>query len=760
MFGKNSPNTIKICPYPSFIDRFFINLILQFKKLLCCCGYAHEAKQLAMTTILNFFSPQIGKFIEQKQFNELHTLFYQQSIPVRELIIFYKRYSKVLSNVSYWQSQLPLLHIEFIIKSDIKVNWITSYLKRGDNCNSEINSKLLEIDFSEFIRFLKYTKAFEITSFFSSLNELKNAFPALEKHTKEFAVVKRKLSLLRTEASKDEVLLLQFPLHFVLSAFSLYYHWYKQQSVNANNKADQTKIEYAIVEEVDRIIQLFFEHKRQNLQFSCFSNNKESQLHFDKYCEPHHILGKKTPHFQSQELQFLYKQFTNMISRKSLKGLIDMYCCGYSDFTNSENEPYNLKTNTSFMAFEFNNKKSQPEELYLSNIAFDKTLDVVKNERVDTSSEERYFKYYGIPLEINFNEETIDMLKACRLLKHMSVYKGPPERTFMGTQYVTNNFAPVTFRELFGNNESISLFEYSTFIENISKYFSWSMEECKRLVTLLATNLDEEQKQGEWISNPIIICQGKILWIGNLLKDRNWGTILLNKIKSEKLFSRTVTMISKNVETNAIDLFKSVGFNAFGLGKISTNDGKATDVDVIAYKDGQLILAEVKSGSRSDDYNDARYYEMIRLEGTAAEQLETVEQYVKENWDKIKTENRIEDSKPIDQIQIHSLIITDYFEGDLELYKNKYSKVSLLELEVLIKNNKKKLFEMYLIYQSLSNGFNHDYNSLSNKAINYDLWDGATSLSPELLLNKIETNEVWAGIEKIWLLKPFEYNLV
>lgn len=713
--------------------------------------------------------PLILQLVEQKMFDELYFILSDRNTSARDLIIFYKRFSKsnhkrsgvnIFQEVKYWQSELPKLHIESIMKSDVRVNWLSSYLSSKEFCNPDINKKLLEIDSSEFIRFFKYTKAFQFDSFFTSLVELKNDFSFLESHIKEIAIIKQNLSSIESESVKEDSLLFAFPLPYILSAFSLYYHAFKQQPDNLNNKAGQTQIEYALVEEVNRVIKLFFTHRRQNQSFNCFPSNKELQVHFDKYCEPHHILGKETPHLQSAELKYVYRLIYNMIKRKGLKGLIDMYCCGYSDFTNLVEEPYKLKTNASFVTFQFNNKKSSPEEFYLSNLSSETSVEELKNGRVDAVSEEKYFTYYGVPHQIDLNGEKLDLTKVCKLLKHLSVYKGPTERTFTNyTNFVVNNSAPNSFVKYFGTNESITLFEYQPFIESVSKYFSWSVEECESIVSYFATNLDFEQIPGEWVNNPFIICQGKVLWIGNLLKDRKWSTIILNKIKSEKRFAQTVTVVSKKVEENILDVFKTAGYSAFSLGEIKTLDGKKTDIDVIAYKGEHLILGEVKSGSRSDDYSQARFYEMMRLEGWAAEQLETTEQYVRENWEKIKTENNISDSITIDKLQIHPIIITDYFEGDLEVYKDKYLKTSLLELEVLLKNDKKKLLEFYLLHQLFTNSNNPDFEQKSFGEINWDLWGTETTLSTEMLLKRIETNAVWNGLEKIWKFQPLEYLL-
>lgn len=697
-------------------------------------------KQVTMTTILNKITSSTEVLFKQGKFNELSELFIANNLPFHELIIFYKRKDCIFYDEKYWQSNLPLLYFDKIIESDLKVSLLHAYFKNNNFCNDKINEQLFLINPKEFIRFIKFSRAFYQTNFWNSLVGLEKKFPALEQLVRELTIIRQKTDELHEETQKEDTFLLQFSLPELIVAFALGHHLFKYQDNVAGNKVFQTEIEMALVEEMGRVINLFFTHNKQNVSIQ-FKDNSELQTHFKSKI--------KSPKSDSV-LSFLLERMQKMIDRKSLQGRIDLYCCGYLDFVNSHDQPYSLRTNQSHAEFVFNNKKSGPEEYYLGDMSLTTSIEVLKQNRISGEEEIKHFKYYGIPTQINLNGKLIDLRKVFKMVKHFSVYKGPPE---------LSNPAPQYFKNVFGANEPISLFDYSTLIKDMSTFFKWEEKECADMIEFLSTNLDLVKNENEnWLANPFIISQGKVLWVGTFLRDRRWENIILNKIKSEKRLERNINTISKNLELNVINLFKSAGFKAFGLKTFRTKSGKSGDVDVLAYRDGCLIIAEVKSGSRSDDFTHARFAEIIRLEGCAAEQLDKIEEYIKEDWEKIKQENNIETRKPSEKIVFYPMIITDYFEGDLGLYKDKYCKTSLVELDVIIHNNKEKLLKSYYLQQFHNNFLNENFNKEKIK-IKYDLWNKKKALSAETLINIIESNTVWKEIENIWHLKPIEMNL-
>lgn len=692
-----------------------------------------------MTTTKNQIVAEATGLLKRKEFNELFKLFLKNQLSSQDLIIFYKRHERVFSEEKYWQSEMPLFKIDSILASDLRVSFLYDYFKNDQFCNQRLNNCLLNRYPDEFIRFIKFTRAFYKSNFWASLNALEADFPHLEKEIKQLSIIRHKTNELQKETDQANLELLQFPLEELLLGLCVAHVNFKKQVSIQGNKVWETKIEMALVDEISRIMHLFFSEKKQSMPFSFNSNSELQELFRNK------LKNSK----EDSVSMYLYENLQKMIDRKALKGRIDLFCCGYSDFTTWENPPYFIKTNDSYSGFVFNNKKSQAEEFYLSDLSFDLTPQVLKERRVAGYDEIKSYHYYGIPTEIEYQGKKIDFTKLFKLLKHISVYKGLPE---------PSNVVPDEFEEKFGNNEAISMFSYNEFIDNLSGFFNLERSECEDLVGFLSTKLDNTGEYHPWLYNPFIVLNGKILWMSSFMRDRRWDNIILNKIKHDKDFGNVINEISKNLELRTISLFKRAGYKAFGIPSFTTKNGRKGDIDVLAYKNGCLIVAEAKSGNRSDEFSHATYSEMIKLEGHAAEQLEKIEEYIKEAWEDIKKEHGIETPKPIGKIKLYPLIITDYFEGDLKLYKDKYHKTSLLELDVIISNSKEKLFKTYKQVQMISNSSNKDLKSYRPK-VGYDLWNGRSQVSIPQLMEKIEKNSVWEELENIWSFPHFETEL-
>jgi len=688
-----------------------------------------------MTPILDSISNEAKRFIKPEEFDSLLFLFQEKQVPSSELIIFYKRNKNFFDSQKFWVSKLPLLHLSEILEGDLKVNFLNSYSSKDAFCNHTLNEELLKLNSSEFIRFSKFNYTFNTPAFWSSFQKLQYEFPQLQNIIKEFSIIRQNLDYLKNETDKENHLILGFSFIEVISAFAMTYEFVKQQSNVIGHKAFQTEIEMALVEETNRIIPLFQKYKKGSVAIP-FNTNEELQ---------NYIKSKTGTPVPDENLSVLLESIKKMVSLKGLEGKIDLYCCGYADILNIDKAPYKIKTNRAYSEFVFNNRKTQPEEFYLMDVTLETDLETAKLNRVSGENEIKHFNFYGIPTEIEVNGKKIDFAKVFKLVKHFSVYKGPRE---------LSNEVPEKFKKLFGGNEIVSLFDYNQFVTDVSEYFQWEKQECEEIINFFATNPNEENANKIWINNPFIIEDNKILWLGTFLRDRRWENIFLNKIKKE-LPSSLSKQISKNLEIKVMELFKGAGFKAFGIPFFKSSSGKSGDIDVLGYFHGNIIIGEVKSGGRSDAFHKARYSEIIKHEGIAIEQLDKIQEYVMENWDKIKEEYNIDGNKSAKDLTFFPLIITDYFEGDLELYKNKYYKTSLLELDVIIKNNKEKLLKNYYMLQFYSNSNNPDFNPKKIK-IDYDIWNGKKTLSIDFVFKKIASNAVWKEIGKIWKLEPTE----
>jgi hypothetical protein len=186
-------------------------------------------------------------------------------------------------------------------------------------------------------------------------------------------------------------------------------------------------------------------------------------------------------------------------------------------------------------------------------------------------------------------------------------------------------------------------------------------------------------------------------------------------------------------------------------------DGIKGDIDVAAYKNGELIVIEVKSGYFTEDYEYSKQIETLTLEGTASEQLEKSLNYLQSEWATAKRSLKIETPKPYEKIKVIPLIVTNYLEGDLNIYKNRFRKISLLELDIITTNRKKELFVINGIPYSFLNHLKDENNPNLNNAgvkkdsVDYDLWNGKKHFNGDILKECIDQNKVWGDIEDDWL---------
>lgn len=693
------------------------------------------------------YKSQIVKALANKDFDSLLALFANSGSSFIDLLVFYKRNDKILSSSEFWVSKLPQLHLKSILDSDLKVTFLQSYFISGKNCNDLLNRKLLFFAKEDTIKHFNLCKAFENQSFLDSFKLISNTDSEIEKFINEIDIVLKVQNKILVEEKQDEFYLRNFNIGEIMLAFTLYYHSFKQQPQVAGNKSLQTQIEVTLIDELNKILLLFKD--KSNLVFD-FKSNEELQKQYQRNEEPHHILGKKGIDAPLEsKFEFLYNLINRLISRNIQKRQLQLYLFGYSDFISINAKSASLKTNTKFKNFRIDNTKTNLEEAYFSKI----NPDNYKHQNqynLDVATSIASLNFYDIPLSLEYNGVSLNIIKALQILKHFSKYKSPISRGFFpdGT-YVILNQADNPFRELFGENESITLFDYDKLVNGIIKYFNWSVEESKSTLSFLTLDINSKNFPHSWVASPFIRYKNQVMWVGSFLKDRRWDNILLNKLRKDPEYNKLVNRITKNFELKVEELFKANSFKTKTGERFKSKNGQNGDFDVLAYRDNCLFVCEAKTGARSDEFSHAAVAETVKLEGCAAEQLEKAISNIKEDWANIRGKLNIEGDIPLDSIKIIPLIVTDFFEGDIQLYKNSINKVSLLELDVIFKNKKKELLEIYIIMNQFSNGLNPNlYKAKIN--FDWDLWKGKSELTIDTLIECIEKKSIWKEIETIW----------
>jgi hypothetical protein len=690
-----------------------------------------------MADHLKIDKAQIDAAFERRDFESLNSLFTGIPYSTAELLIFYKRKNgskslpkqRLFALKEFWASQLPHFHLKSILESDIKVDFLRCYFSENEFCNQELDKHLVMLAKDEYVKHFKLWKAFDQPNFLLSFKHLGHSDPEIGRTASEVEIVIKAQERIKLEEAEDDQVFVSHNLGEVLLALTHYCQQFKRGEQVDGNRSWQTKVEMALVDYLNHIFPIY--KGQPNLTFGFSSNeNLQKQLQINEL-----------PSFESApRFQDIFELIKRLIDRRIRETQIELYLCGHSDFLSVWLNPTILKTNDKYSTFNINNIKVIPEELYfIQNLVIPSTTDITPF--VES------LRFYGFPEKVNSEDGQIEIKKVLQLLKQFAILKGPPQ---LGDLLTDRKL----FAEFFGSNEHISIFEFNGLLEDIAKYFSWTVDEAKTTLSFLTFDLTAPSFPYNWLFKPFLKINNQVLWLGAFLKDRRWDNILMNKLKP------LAKERPRNFEFRVEQLFKGKLFNTVSGMRFDSSNGQKGDFDVLAYKDNYLFVCEVKTGLRSDGFSHAARSETVKLEGYAVGQLEKAIFNIQEDWVNIRAKLGIDGDVSFDSVKIVPLIVTDFFEGDLHLYKNGVRKISLLELDVIFKNRKKELLEFYVTrYPSIAESQNPDIHLGRSVISNWDLWEGKESLTVETILRNIEQNSIWKELESVWKFEDEEYPL-
>jgi hypothetical protein len=681
-----------------------------------------------MTDNLKVHEQEIDLALKNKNYNQLHSLFSTNKFSVDETHVFYKRNQKLLESKKFWNSKFSHYCLQELLESDIKINFLKSYLEKSENCNHELNRHLLVVAKADFCKHFKLWKAFEYDNFFHSFKEIAKGDAELSRLVQELDLILAEKRSIAEEEERHQKEFAKYSFGDIALGYILFHY-----SLNTNDSSVATQYEVNLYEELNK--QLHLCKDKGNMTFS-FVNNEELQKQFQRN------IGIS----QEDKFLYLYDFIESSIKRKNDTNEVELYSCGYADFVSTSQLPAPLHNNESLNTFKINNMKNVPEEFYFFGIDYFSTTE--QKRRTDIQPIVEHFDFYGVSEVIQEHETSIDFEKVLLLLKYFSAFKSPAQLGILG---IMNQGYP-KFIELFSGNESITLFDYDKLVVGVEKYFGWTAQEAKSVVEYLSFDIARKNFPELWVYKPFMKLNNQVLWLGAFLRDRKWDNILLNRWKKEHEHKKLAQEFAKKFELKIAELFKSKSFKVIKNERFKSSNGQQGDFDVLAFKDNHLFVCEAKMGNINDDFRHAAYSETVRLEGCAAEQLQKAVANIEEDWVTIKEKLGIEATVELNSIKIIPLIITNYFEGDLKLYKNLFKKISFLELDVILNNQKKKLFTKdYLFPLQFSNNQNLNFEKLAQHPNwIWDLWEGKKEISADAIVRNIEKNTVWKEFEEMW----------
>lgn len=701
---------------------------------------------------LKLLNPVISDLLSTDQFDLLSRLFEANSLSIDELKIFYRRNKKLFTYEIFWKSNLPFFEVAGLLRSELKITFLRNYFSRNEFCNEQLNQKLLESDLKEFQRNFKLWQAFKHDNFINSLKNLSSHSKQAENFYKEIEIIKKAQEFTSRTRSKLYNYIKQYPLDELFLGFALEYQSIKRNPRSLSNKAYQTKIEMAIVDELNIILKggYYLDNK------TSFERNHQIQAIFSKNERPHPILEPNRKYDAEERFQHISNLINKLLHLNSNQRVSELYLSGFAEFESKSLNPAHLSTTKEFELFKYNDLKSVPEEYFISDFKLNIGEEARFAKRVDGIESVKYLNYYGIPSEI----DGIKLERIFRILKHFSIFKGPPKHQIdidnkksMGII----NKPDRRFENLFGSNESLTIFKEVSLIEGIAEYFNWPVEEVEKVMSYLIFDLGSKTKPVHWLYRPFLRFQNKIYWLGSFMKDRRWETVIFGRIKNESQGVSSNNQYSKKFELEVEQLFKRHSFKTLQGENFKLLNGEQGDLDVLVYKEGHLFIIEAKQGVGTNEYSHASRVEARDLEGRAEYQLSKALDYIKENWNELKKKLSIEENLKFTDLILSPLIVTNYFEADQKTFGGFY-KTTLVELDVIINNRKKDLLNLYLQMQNPRNRNNREFIA-ENIEIEWDLWGGLDACLPSQIMNCISRNLVWRELEKMWNFQSYDLRL-
>ena len=160
------------------------------------------------------------------------------------------------------------------------------------------------------------------------------------------------------------------------------------------------------------------------------------------------------------------------------------------------------------------------------------------------------------------------------------------------------------------------------------------------------------------------------------------------------------------------------------------------------------------------------WYNAIRFEYKASDQLKKIEEYIQRNFEEVKNIPELGIDCSLDELKIIPLIVSNIFEIDDYIIKGEYRKISLFELMVILNNDLydtlNSRMNSVLLGENLDTSFSSVIQSFNRNAPHIkkeelkpytveesDLWSNPDGCSSTDLLDAIDKKKVWIGLDEL-----------
>lgn len=669
-------------------------------------------------------------------------------------------------DVAFWQSPLPSLHLEAVLDSDLQAPYFTEFFSKKENLNISLLQLIAAENTVLFQKYFKLRYTHRIPAFRQALAALAEKVVSLRSFSREIESVVLFETKLNEERDQRDHFFLMLPPDRMIFGFLVWHQRLKVSESVKGNWGRMVSLEVNMLNEIERVLQkgckagkfkdvkpMFLDQTVVDRQWK----NYAARRPFEKAPEIEVPLPD-TLQMLLNVVEFAHRSWYEFAT-------IERYLAGHLDLTFDVNGRVIPVENDSSKRYQYDDRKTSYEEKYFLNKSkyfenLDELIEKRKSREIHDSISASIMKmeFYGEPMVMPFQGQEIDLCKVLRLLQLFSEFKGPIRDNPLDPNQpnLAPNLGPKLFVEALGPNESLSVFESETFAAKIAQALDWLQEDATAIVDFLTWNLESSSPSTHFIRRPFLRFANRIFWMGTVLQDRNWLFAMQMRLRSNEMPSQFQNVLSTQFEKQIMKSFARAGFVAAQGLPFTTKTGERGDLDVVAYKDKYIFIAEAKNTLVEQGFVESTFVETVRFQAKAAFQLDKCLEYATEAKADLLARLGVSPTEYGDlaEIEVYPMIVARHFEGD-QVYYRDHPKLSYVELEIIITNGLDDLYGKDFRDHRFFH-FLHDRNNpnFRNRPINdnerRDLWEGQGSLSPEILIRCIEEGRVWKEFQETW----------
>ncbi len=295
--------------------------------------------------------------------------------------------------------------------------------------------------------------------------------------------------------------------------------------------------------------------------------------------------------------------------------------------------------------------------------------------------------------------------------------------------------------------------------------------EVKNVYEFVSTNLqDGERCEINFFTKPFIKIGDYYIWIPGIMANKNYAMMLYDEVIKQKLHEHKEH--SAHMERQIAELFQRNNFNAISSYEYSFKKGEEIidgEIDVLAYKEKTLFVIQLKTTHARANVRDIYNHVEYALK-KAGDQLnrDTIYLDAEEHFDEYKELLNID--CVFEELEVYPLAVSTSFEGDYSLIDDRFRKISLFELGLILINGKGAFFSLkdsmstedcYELFfmtlegnveagqEFISKSLEYNKQKIAATMEEYNIWSNGKECTSRDLIEAIEKNKVWNQLEEL-----------